>query len=295
MNKSINQELKKALFSRNFNICIIITFLLCFTSKATSESDSQYLSVINIILTKDADFVMSFFNLNTINVFQSGAGSWLRMFIPIVAALPVIPLFCDERSGGAIRNSIVRQGKLRYNLSKCFSAVISAGLAVMIGYALFGIVISFIFPPPSYYPRYDSEFIINSFKEPSNFALHKLFEKCGFVTVILAQLMQMFLYGAVSVIPAMVLSSIVKNKYIIMCVPFLIKYVYDELWVKITLCNYQTNRVYDLYNVFNSNSILTFLFTPVYLIKILFVNLGLIVAGIILFNFLMNRRRDLGA
>ena len=131
--------------------------------------------------------------------------------MPIIAALPFVTAFCNERNTGSIRLNIVRTGKLRYYIGKFVSAVISAGLAVTLGCAVFVAIVYPIFPTVD-----DCKELSRSFFIEDNFSM---------ATELWHFFSGAFIYGAVSVLPAFFMSSFVKNHYIITCVPFMLAYI----------------------------------------------------------------------
>lgn len=287
-------DLQKSIFALPFFACVVITFILCFTAVGYSDTSRQY-SIINIITTFPREQITQGTMFSSISIFMSGGGSWLSMFIPIVAAFPFIPVFCDERSSGNMRFAVARVGRTRYNFSKFCASFVSAGLAVMLGYALFGIVISFIFPPLASYPQNQIEMFLQSFKDSQSFVFSGLYNSIGNGAIVLAQLMQMFLFGAVASLFAFALSSFVKNKYLIMCIPFALKYIYDQslkkLWLD-TLHNSTLHKAVDIFQTINLTNLFsqrdTFLW-------ILALNAGFALVCFFFFAFFMNRRLDYGA
>jgi hypothetical protein len=209
---------------------------------------------------------------------------WLHMFIPIVAAFPFIPVFCDERSGGGIRNTVIRMGKRRYNLSKFAAAFVSGGLGVTLGYALFGIVIAAVFPPLS---SYNADMgLYNQIYFPN-----------GIVMGIISRLFGMFLFGAFFALIAFTLSAFVRNKYLVMCFPFMLKYIYDQIISKISIEAVQSGNYEfaEKIGLFNTYSLLYYNMQGDNTAMLLFGYAFLAVMFFAVFSIFMNRRLDLGA
>lgn len=104
-----------------------------------------------------------------------------------------------------MRFQIFRSSKLKFNISRYFSGIICGGLAVSLGYVIFCCFVSFLFP--------------NVTKLSPQADIDPYFSFDFFKT-----LLGVFLYGAFWSMPAMFLTSFLKNKYIIMCVPLFFKY-----------------------------------------------------------------------
>lgn len=261
--RSITVEMKKSLFSYGFMLCIIVTFLLCFTSSVYMDTfTGKEYSVLEVIADKKRFNPDSF---ESITILHYSVSPYLTIFLPVLSSIPFVTAFCAERIGGNIRFVITRSGKFTYCFSKFISAVISGGASLMIGFILYSIVVCSCFT--------------NSNASISEFI--KLYIGMG-------------LYGMVSVLPAFFLSSFIKNKYMICCFPFIFMHFYYTTISKIQdmLNSYGKDDI-----VIN----IIFLY-PSELKEILFnVNTGtiiyhstLIAATIIGFTIIMNRRLDYG-
>lgn len=95
-----------------------------------------------------------------------------------------------------MRFTISRTGKLRYYLSKFISALISGGLAVMLGIAVYGIACAVLFQP------------LSEFDVSADQLQYIMQDSTG--KTIIKMLAVAFAYGAVSTLPAFFLSSFCK-------------------------------------------------------------------------------------
>lgn len=190
----LKNDLQKSIFSYGFILCIAVTFLLCFTSVIYTNTEGREFSAFEVLADRDNfKFVM----FKSTQIMQNSISPYLTMFLPILSALPYVSFFCSERLNGYLRFNITRCGKMQYYTSKFFSAIISGGLAIMLGYAAYGLVICNQFPGDQI-----------SFTE-----ILKLIAGIG-------------IYGMISVLPAFFLSSFIKNKYLICCFPFIFMHFY---------------------------------------------------------------------
>ena len=155
------------------------------------------------------------------------------MFIPIIVAFPFMGTFCAKRNNGLMRFTITRSGKGRYYLSKFFTAFLSGGFAVMLGMAMFGVIVVFAFPSLGSYdlPADQLEWIIPD----------------GIAAEAVKNLLAAFIYGAFSTLPAFFLSSFCKNPYIITCLPFMLIYVWDTALNKLMSKGFE-NGDYEIYD-----------------------------------------------
>lgn len=221
---TLYQDIKKTLLNYSFVVCIVITTLLCFTASVYTdlETGRNYM-VLDVI--KDISYEQRLENsaFGFKNIFSCAMSGYLAMFLPIIAAFPFIPNFCSERNSGLIRLTISRTGKYRYYMSKFISALIGGGLAVMLGYLIFGAISLCIFPLPEEYPVDPILMEAGLASTPDNL---KSILDCS------KELVGSFIYGAVSTVPAFFFASFIRNRYVITCLPFMLTYFFTTALTK---------------------------------------------------------------
>ena len=280
---TLSQEFKKTIFNLGFLTCVLITATLFFTTQLYIEtSTGKVYSVLEVIFSLDKTIIKSEISFASINIFQLVINGYFLMFIPIIAAFPFIPNFCSERNSGLIRYTIGRTGKMRYYITKFISALLGGGLAVLVGYAVFGIIISIIFPP------------LSSYTIPND--LKSYYDVKDTVPIILKSLLGAFLYGAVSAIPAFLMASFVKNRYIITCVPFMIIYLYNTSLTKISYDAMENSNqgLSNLAYTLRPDTISSLAYFSDMVRNSLLINLAFVVICFLVFVLIMNRRWDLG-
>lgn len=295
----VKTELKKVFTSFGFYSCVIITFLLCFTYNLSYDYvTNENLSIFNVFTSHSRSELLENVDYCSLNVFRVNISQWVILFIPIIASFSFVPLFCDERNSKMIRYSTVRTSKLTFNFGKFLSAFLAGGLAILIGHILFGIATYFMFPSLSEYSIELQDSFVESlaFMEPK---MADLYMSIGSIGLIAPRLFEFFLYGAISSIPVVVLAAISKNIYVIICVPFLMKYLIDQTMNKISLNVYMNNEnpdklLQDFLIIFDTNATQNLFLYSDYIIKIIVANLVYVAIAYVIFSFIMNRRLDLG-
>lgn len=228
MIKSLKCDFQKTLISAGFLAAILVTFLLCFTEDVyVDTSDMRKFSALEALFKFDRSFMESKSSFCSLSVFKSALSGYSAMFLPILASFPFVFSQSAERNSGNIRFSIFRAKRLKYYFSKFLCGVISGGICVLLGVALFGIFSFFAFPRLECYPDLPLEF----------------YAPDGIFAEIARKLLSAFIYGCVSTIPAFFLSSFCRNRYIILCVPFLTRFMQDTATKKIIVGTYD-NDVY---------------------------------------------------
>lgn len=218
---ALRQDLNKTLINLGFVAAALMTCVLGFTASAyTDQMNDKSYSIFEAYFTFDSKFISENSEFASVLLFRNGLSGYVAMFIPIIVAFPFMVSFCAERNNGLMRFTISRTGKLRYYLSKFFASFISGGLAVLIGIALFGLIVWILFPS---YKSYDLDPEMTEMLLPD-----------GMLSTVSRHLLSAFLYGAFSTLPAFFISSFCKNPYIITCLPFMLTYVWTTGINKIT-------------------------------------------------------------
>lgn len=226
MIKSLKCDFHKTLISASFLAAILVTFLLCFTEDVYIDgSDMRKFSVLEALFKFDRAFMENRSDFCSLAVFKSALSGYSAMFLPILASFPFVFSQSAERNSGNIRFSIFRAKRLKYYFSKFICGVISGGICVMLGVMLFGIFSFFAFPRLECYSPYEFEFLAPD----------------GIFVEIARKLLSAFIYGCASTVPAFFLSSFCRNRYIILCVPFLTRFMQDTAIKKIIVNTHDEN------------------------------------------------------
>ena len=226
----IQVNLKKVLTSGGFYACAVLTVILCFTAEIGMDPvKHEGLSVLQISRMKSREEMLSQVQYQYYNILRNGMGVWISIFIPIIAAFPFIPLVCDARESRSVRMTCIRLNKRTYDIGSFLSAMLSGGLAVLTGFLMFAGITAFLFPQAS---EYSPE--LRALMEENYPAVFPLFEKLGYPYLYALRFLEVFLYGAASAVPAFLLTAVMKNKYLILSIPFFIIYMLREIQAKLS-------------------------------------------------------------
>lgn len=208
---------RKIFTSRGFWLCVGMTVLLLFAAEVYTDFDTQdRYSVFRAITSLSREELCAHRELCDVMVIQNSRGGWFTLFAPIITAFCFVPTMCAEREENAVRFQIFRTSKLKYSVSKFLSGVIAGGAAVTLGYVIFSGAASVLFPSVSQMTGYDAEFIKST--------------TVSFPKLVLG----VWLFGAFQSVPAMFLTSVLHNKYLIMCIPFFAKYALSQTVQKVS-------------------------------------------------------------
>lgn len=292
--KNISVNLKMVFTNYGFYLCAVFTVILCMCASIYYEGrTNENYSVIKSLTEFDRQFMLHDTSFCSYQVIERGSGSWLSMFVPIISAFAFVPIICDEAESKMIRNSVFHSSKLTFYASKYITACLSGGLAVMLGFAVFAVIINFTFPNIDQYSPELQEHL----KESLFYSFPKL-AKHGYGALICVKFLEIFIYGAVAAAPAVMLTSFIRNKYLVMCIPFFFKYAVTQTCFKLI-----SEAWSDLENPNVKLSKFAYIIAPDSVVSlfsyneknyILIYNLLLVTAAFIFYIIIQKRRLDCG-
>lgn len=222
-------ELQKILTNIAFYLAIAsaVMLLLLGNIYVSSMTGEEY-TVIDLIIDDNRSEIIKEADLYTSDVITGDISSYLEMFVPVIVAIPFVIIVCGEKKNSNARFELYRIGKNRFILGKYFADMVAGGMVIMIAYMIFSLIISFILP--------SGEGIIselrNEFLTDENVIAGFLHKSCSIKGLYIYKFLRMFLYGAVSVLPAFALSMVTKNRYIIISMPFMFYYLLGKFITK---------------------------------------------------------------
>lgn len=201
----LQTDLYRAVVHADFWIAALLFGALCFTAEGYWEA-GRSITVLELALFHPAEEINGQFLLSNYHLFLDGIGPYNLMFAPILAAIPSIPAFCQERRNGYLRFLIPRCGVTRRCLSLWLSALLSGGLVVTAGYGLYGLGCWILFPSPT------AE-LVQRFAAPV-------------WSGVLAQLAGAFFFGMVAALLPVLLAGVSQNTCFVLCTAFALFYTY---------------------------------------------------------------------
>lgn len=100
-------------------------------------------------------------------------------------------------------------------------------------------------------------------------------------------------------LPAFVLSAAIRNKYLILCIPFFLKYVLTQLSIRLSSMAYSDwdnldEKLGEIAFLMNPDAVNSVFSNRMYLTEVVLLNTGLLILAFFMFQFFMNRRLDSG-
>ena len=214
----IKSELKKLSFIPYLILSIsgIVLFCLC----ATGETDMSGKQISIFFLMFQAQQANTDVLKSALALWQAGIDVWLVVFAPMLLSMGYILLISEERRNGQVRFHILRSGNWKYCISKLCSGALSGGIVFLIGYALFGLLMLVRFPSIRTFSAEEQEILLTG----SNISV-----------VIIKKLIGVFLYGMFGSVFGIGVAIVFRDKYMLVCLPFMIKYIYQQILAKMAM------------------------------------------------------------
>jgi len=288
-------NIHRALCSNAFVCCIAAVALMLFSNTIGYDPDTlDPLTIFSVLMR--SEIINQDVHYCSFQVFTASSPMWLIMFTPVLSAFAYVPIFCDERQSQLSRLLIARQGKLRYAVSHVGGTMLTGGLTMLCGFALFGLAVSVLFPSlHNFNAASVSEFLEEQAWRYPKYLAERIREG-HLVPAILLKCAEMFLYGAVSALPALVCAAFTRNKYTVLCLPFFAAYSWTQLNTRLSAKNIISDsehpRFTQFLNISSANALLVSLERDTAQVLLLHGSFSLLL--ILIYLFIMQRRWDCG-
>lgn len=215
-------NLLKLLKSKQFVVAVLATFIIFMSATLyTDQFKGREYSGLSLLFGNDAREVLVDGVVNWDQIILTRNNGYIWLFAPILVSIPYISSVGAGSKNSSHRLEIFRAGKMKYILGKFLSAITAAGLVMSLAYLLYGIVLYLVFL------KNGCTNIINTGMGP-----------------LLLKIASMFWYGVVSIILVFILSTIINNKYIVVCIPFMMNYFFVIFISRINIYRITTNEIY---------------------------------------------------
>ena len=218
---SVISEIKKSLFFPLFLLsCLGVTLVCCLSEGYTSASGKLY-TILELLLFLPKDAMLTDIYLNRYDIWMSGIGTWTQLLLPFLLSIGYLYTISYEKQVGFNRLLFVRENNFKYGVSKMMAAILSGGIILLAGYVLFGLLIYARFPSIHEYSADKLDFYLEMCPN---------FQEAVFS---LKRCLGIFLYGMCSNVFAYIVSIFFMDKYILICLPLMLKYIWGQVVMKI--------------------------------------------------------------
>lgn len=280
----ICQELKKNLYL-SYSLPAILG-IICIALSAPGRTDltGNEISIFSMLFSEAMQYNKS---SNVLNIEQSslilwsmGTRGWMEVLCPFLVSFGYITILSSERKDKFTQFHLIRSGKWQYCVSKVLSAALTGGFVFLAGYALFGLLLLTVFPSFYTFPQEQQSVYLGIWG-------------CSVAKYVLKRLFGSFLYGMYVSIAGTFVTIVFRDKYMLLCLPFLMSYIYGRLLNKLETddlaCGGKYNR---LIQSFLPSSMLNTAWDTYYAMQILF--LTAVYLCLAVFFYLTIKRRYCG-
>lgn len=200
-----------------------LVLLLCSVIYIDPTSGQRY-TIFSVFCVEEIKTLIQYGSISIKDILMGyGAQNYLWMFCPIIVGIPCILTQKLERF------ALFRSNKNRYFLYRYISNMISGGVIMVMAHLLFVLISVIIIQG------------INLWIDTS-FMQEKIFD-----FYLVQKLVSVFFQGIVNALPGILLAEFIRNKYLILCIPFVWNYFIsmfgrtlftNEIWSYISPSNY---------------------------------------------------------
>lgn len=204
----MKKELLRMLGSIWFALGIVFTLVLCFFSEIVSGEHTY--TIVQVFQNMSRNAMAQEPQLIPAVALRNVFSGYVTLFLPIISALPLIQILHVETQSGYKRFYMSRKSRREYYWNKWIAGMLSGALMLLIVAVLFHGYMAFFFP------KSDAETLEMMGYTAGNRVLNIIKTYIGILV-----------YGAFSVIPAILISSFTNNFYFVLCLPFMFSYFWD--------------------------------------------------------------------
>ena len=215
MMRNIRIEVQKILHLPYLLLGVVGIIALCLTATGDMDAGGSQISIFLLIIRPEVTNTPH----TAFELWRAGIGGWLIVFAPMLLTVGYMISLSGERQNGQIRFVLMRSGKLRYCISKVCGGALAGGIIFLIGYAVFGLLMMIRFLSLSTLPVEEQEFyLMGSTLEVE----------------VVKRLIGAFLYGITGSLFGIGVAIVFRDKYMLICLPFMINYIYQQVLGKLT-------------------------------------------------------------
>lgn len=214
MIRNIRMEVQKILHLPYLLLGVAGIIALCLTATGEMDVAGRQISIFSLMIWPESTESQHV----ALDLWRAGIGGWLLVFAPMLLTMGYMISLSGERQNGQIRFALMRSGKLRYCISKVCGGALAGGIIFLIGYAMFGALMLIRFPSLSTLPVEEQEFYLMG----STLGVEVV--KC---------LIGAFLYGMTGSLFGIGVAIVFRDKYMLICLPFMINYIYQQVLGKL--------------------------------------------------------------
>ena len=209
--------------------------MLLMTGTVYTDEHLKNHLFLQFLFEKNKEAIIKRYSINAYSVLRSGTGVWFYDFLPAFLVSGYMYNLSSERKNGGLRFMMVRESISTYCLSKLLSLMISGAVITFSAGAIYAGVVFGMFPGK----KVMDEYMIQTYPV--------IYGNGSLESIIIVWLFEMFILGALAVVPGYLAGIFFNDRYMLICVPILINYVYSQVLQKIEMI-FAEKEKYDIYD-----------------------------------------------
>ncbi len=219
--KKIKCEISKIFYFPLFIVSCVGIVVVCLLSECYVDGSNRVYTVIEMMIDGANIDMLNYIGLNSLEVWKTGLGVWSYLLLPLLLSIGYLSVLATERQSGAIRQVLIREDNFSYCLSKIVSACLYSGVLLAVGYILYGLIVWGFFPSLSLYNEEEVAMYLE-YSMPD-----------GVTWFVAKRIIGIFLYGIFLNFYAVGVAIFSGDRYILMCLPMMLSYIYSQAVTKI--------------------------------------------------------------
>lgn len=216
-------EIKKCMYIPFFVLSCLGVVFVCLCSEGYRSASGKSYMIIELLLFLGKDAMLSDTSLNRYDIWIQGVGTWTQLLLPFLLSIGYLYVISNEKLSGINRLLLIRENNFKYSVSKLISAMLGGGVIMLVGYLLFGLIVYARFPAIQEYSADKLSLYMEIYPD---------FQEGVFF---IRRCMGVFLYGMCVNIFSYLISIFFTDKYILLCLPLMLKYLWGQAVMKIEL------------------------------------------------------------
>lgn len=218
-------RLRGVLTDPMFAVSVLFNAVLCASAPVYTDpvSMNEYTAFNALFYFSRAD-MLSDTAFSAPAVLRCCGGGWLGLFLPITAAFAWAQCFCVRRESGVLRFEAVRQSRFSHACADFLSGLIAGAVGCLLGLLLFAGAVYLLYPAfTDYAEPLRTEYL--TFQQ----MLTGNAPETAFGAVLAERAVCLMLCGISYAAPAIVLGSVVRSPFTVLCIPFFFAYALQSL------------------------------------------------------------------
>lgn len=193
------EYIKKMIINPIFPISVVIGTVIYMTGNIYMDDMGTGYSLFSVLFSGERVELIEMIGKTSCDVMMEEDKSYMWMFAVILTSLPYISVISAGSINSSLRFELIRCNRGAYCRGLVLAVITVAGLIMVASYAAYMAVVSVVLP-----------------EGEAGVSL------TGFM---LKRFAGMFVYGIESVCASLLLSAFVRNRYLVACIPFMLKYL----------------------------------------------------------------------